>query len=323
MWGRTILDKEGADVAEEVTKAFSCKPCLGNKESLSPFAYNMCLQWTRERYGGPSSLTPALCQACKESSLQIKAEESTHTTEVEKHLIEPKAESDFGSICQSETDLENSMEGYLDAEEEKFSQESANNLLDDLEEGGYGKVWKDKGRYVCKICNKIYKGMRSFLSHGGHKEKKCTECEEHFSSLSLLKAHCVSVNHALRYKCDYCDEVFKDTRNRTEHVNTDHKVPTILKVQTVQHTKRHQKPVQYNCPLCHETFGPDKYGCWGHLRSAHREESVGCEAESCRYACVGKPMMFLHTLSAHSDKDKTHTSHHQRLQDVAHTCTTG
>ena len=134
MWGRTILDKEGADVDEEVSKAFSCKPCLGDEGTLIPSVSNVCLKWTNERYdGGPNSLAPAFCQTCKKTSLQIKAEESSDLMEVEKHLVEPKAETDLGSNCHGETDLEHSTEGDFgegegdsEMEEEKLSKKSSN-----------------------------------------------------------------------------------------------------------------------------------------------------------------------------------------------------
>ena len=193
-------------------------------------------------------------------------------------------------------------EGDSEIKEERHSREdSDDDLLDvDLEE-------TKNTRYVCKICNKFYVGLRSFLSHARkppHGEKTCIECSEKFAYASLLEAHCASFNHALRYKCDFCDEEFNDKIDRSQHVKTDHKVSRKPWVQSVQ----------YNCPLCQKTFGSDKYGCWSHLRAAHREESVGCEAESCRYACVGKQLMFLHTLSVHTFKDNSQSTHYQRLQ---------
>ena len=389
MWGRAVLDKKGADVAKEVDKAFSSKPCLRDiwsqqtyKRSARPFVSSMCLKWTQERYG---SLTPALCKACKKLSPEIKAEESLdHNVEAE-----PKAETGFDSNCQGEIDMEHYMEGYFaedqgeydvkeedvlkvssneppdeDLEkkqsvryickicdkvykswrsllfhrdtyhrektclecEEKFA--SANLLKAHCESSNHGLRYKcdfcDDGfnnkvdrlkhakkdhkaqddatildhlrdkttRYVCKICNKVYRGMQCFLEHGKrkHNEKTCLECKKIFSSPSLLKAHCASVNHDLHHKCNFCDEEFNDKKYRIRHVRKDHKVKddaSILEVETVQ----------YNCPLCPESFGSDKYRFWGHLRSIHRDESLDCEVESCRYACVGKQLLEAHCAS--------------------------
>ena len=90
MWGRTILDKEGADIDQEVSRSFSHKPCLGDGGS------NACLKWTKERYGDPNSLSPAFCQTCQKSSPQIKTEESFDHMEVEKHLAESSLDQNLG-----------------------------------------------------------------------------------------------------------------------------------------------------------------------------------------------------------------------------------
>ena len=320
MSGRVIHDKEGADVANEVDKAFSSKPCLKDISSLTheqstgPLVSSMCLKWTKEQYG---SLTPAVCQACKKSSLKIKAEESLdYRMEEEEHFVEPKVEIDFDSHCLGETDLKHSMEGDFaegqggqgeyDVKEEEVSNVSSNELpAEDSEK-------RPATRYVCKICNKVYKGWKSFQFHRNfaHKVKTCLECKEEFASYNLIKAHFDSVDHhGLRYKCDFCDEGFNNTVDRLRHVKEDHKVQDDA---TIIQTSININYNQYNCPLCHESFGSDKYGCWGHLRSIHREESEGCEVESCRYACVGKQLMFHHIFAKHKRQGNSN--------QVIHTC---
>ena len=248
MWGKSIYDKEGADVAKEVHKVFSSKPCSSDTSSKindGTLASSMCLKWTEERY---ESLTPGLCEACKKVSFKMKVEEGgDHHMEIEEHL-DTKEETDFDSYCQGETDMEHFMEGNLsEGEREKDVKEEDVSKVPSFELHDEDLKKKGGTRYKCK--------------------KK-------------------------RYKCDFCDEVFHNKVDRLKHVKGDHKVQddaANIEVETVQ----------YNCPICHEPFGSDRHGCWGHLKSFHKEKSEVCEVQSCRYACVGKELMLLHTLAKH------------------------
>ena len=388
MWGRTVLDTEEADLVCEVNKAFSTKPCTRDLTSQTYPMYhknssNTCLLWSKEKYAGVNSLRPALCQECKNSISEIKAGESLdEKMEIDECLVEPKAETDSLSNDGHDGDCEDTVEGDFGYDQEPEKEDP--NISTDT----------GSAKYICKICNKIYKGKMALFAHGGHihKEKRCTECSEMFASFSLLEAHCTSLNHVLQFKCDYCHEVFNDKGNRWLHVQREHNVEDIKvdvingkvevnvktgmrgssniseskngrnkwihkrRIQAVKscsecgekfatlellkdHCNAHnhgfnymcdfcqerfsdmyEKKVhvqkehskmdnyngpryQYKCPLCDESFIPDKYALWEHLRSFHKEESVDCEVESCYYTCVGPQLLLIHNLSKHKKQE--------------------
>ena len=162
-------------------------------------------------------------------------------------------------------------------------------------------------QFPCKKCDDTFESDGQLYRHKKkfHSEKSCSECGEKFATLSLLKAHCDSLNHVLEYKCDFCDERFPEKGDRNVHVRTEHG-NWQENGNYVGATK-----YQYRCPLCNESFESDKYALWEHLRLSHRQESVDCKVKSCYYSCVGPQLMFLHNLSSHKKQGqqlpKSHT----------------
>ena len=110
MWGSTILDTEEADLAKEVDKAFSTKPCYRmnqifasiqneeEKESIS----KKCLMWSMDQYEGANSLKPAFCKVCDKSTTDIKDTEMLEK-EIEAQQ-QPKDEE------ESDIDFENTID---------------------------------------------------------------------------------------------------------------------------------------------------------------------------------------------------------------------
>ena len=94
VWGRTIVQKQDADISKEVDQAFSTKPCFGdivktNHEAakfqihttileapVKRIVSEKCLVWSEEEYSTSDSMMPAICQECKNDLSVIKNEES-------------------------------------------------------------------------------------------------------------------------------------------------------------------------------------------------------------------------------------------------------
>ena len=79
LWGRTIYDQPG-DIAQEVLKAFSNKPCFGvcNENELTGlndvveqefptrrYVSRECTLWSADTYENTQNFYPAMCQSCK------------------------------------------------------------------------------------------------------------------------------------------------------------------------------------------------------------------------------------------------------------------
>ena len=275
MWGRTIQDMEGADLATEVQKTFSSKPCL---RDISSHTYNetskKCLRLTKEQYG---SLTPALCQACKKSSGGIKAEESLdHHMELEETFVEPKAETDFDSHCQGETAFEDFTEGNFpegegehDVKEEDVSKVCSNDLPDeDLETGG-------NSRHKCDFCDDVFV----------KKNFKCGLCEYAASEAGNLKRHVLAVHNKVKnFKCELCEYAASQSGTLKQHVRAVH-----------------AKEKNFKCELCE--YEASKNGHLKvHVRAVHaKEKNFKCKL--CEYAASRPEQLKQHVLSVH-DKVK-------------------
>ena len=90
VWGKTVYDRECSDLAEEINRAFSNKPCLGvpdvacdrsidneielHKIPLRRFSFKKCSTWSNETYSdeGDVLLSPAICNLCEKISSQTK-----------------------------------------------------------------------------------------------------------------------------------------------------------------------------------------------------------------------------------------------------------
>ena len=332
VWGRTILQKQDADVPKEVDQAFSTKPCFGgivqpNLEAAKVQSHTTfldspvkriisekCLVWSEEEYLTSDSMMPAICQACKNDLTVIKNEEiSDSSFEISK--------SDEKTDVISETDADFNAEN-----------EETKSVLDDLiksdtsQDIGEGMVT----RFSCKTCDKTFCNKRTWKQHAmsRHKKRSCSECGDTFAGEKLLRAHCVSLKHVMKYECFFCDEVFLNQRKRNSHSDTDH----VLQVDAMtcdfcdkvfpdnetktnhmrtEHSKQYagQKPAiarnrqhgyEYTCPLCNEYDAKERKMYWSHLRAVHREDSIDCNTYKCHYTCVGSQLMVVHKLDKHT-----------------------
>ena len=301
MWGRTVLDTEDADLACEVNKAFSTKPCTRDWTSaIVPSNDNdissTCLTWSKEKYEGVKSLRPAMCQVCKKSLSKIKTGVGFEKKEAtEECLVKPKMETDFLLNNRHDGDFEDAMEGdfrddQVPEEEDVPSKEIIKRESPNiLTETGATK-------FICKICNKIYQSKLALFSHGDqvHLEKSCSQCSEKFASLSLLESHCASFNHELKFKCDYCNEYCDDMGNMWMHIQTEHSVEDTKvdvsngKVEVNEKTgtsgdKWGKK--KSTCTICGRTLS-SRYQLNLHMMHLHGTGLPGYVKHGVKYNCV-------------------------------------
>ena len=323
MWGRTVLDTEEADLASEVNKAFSTKPCTRNWTSQTfPMNHedssNNCLLWSEEQYAGVNSIRPALCQECQKSLSGIKVWENLdEKMEIDECLVELKAETDTLKSDNHDGDIEGTMEGDLGYDKEP-EEEEENASSEDMQKCANPNISTEIGSTIEHNKVDIIKGEVEINVKAGTREssnickesengcikrnrkrrsrgvKSCSECGLKFATLDLLKAHCNSHNHGFNFNCDFCQGRFSDRYEKMIHVRKEH-----TKMNNYTGPK-----YQYKCPLCDESFIPDKYALWEHLRSFHKEESVDCQEESCYYTCVGPQLLLLHNMSKHKKTEK-------------------
>ena len=302
--GRTVLDTEEADLACEVNKAFSTKPCT--RDWTGPIVTmkdndisRSCEVWSKEKYEGVRSLRPTMCQVCKKSLNKIKSRGGLEKSEaLEECLLEPKAETDILSNDRHDGDFEDAMEGDFvgdqEPEEENVSSKESikKERINILTETGGAK-------FICKICNKIYQSKIALFDHGDqvHQEKSCSECSEKFASLSLLESHCASFNHDLQFKCDYCNEYCNDMGNMWMHIQTEHsvedtkvdvsngKVEVNVKTGTSgDHYNTSNHGLKYNCMYCNEQFADIRLKKL-HIRTKHIKISNSNGAQRWQYRC--------------------------------------
>ena len=118
MWGRTILDQHG-NIAEEVNKAFSTRPCLGILSTIGNEIHNdvevregpvqqlvskKCTRWSAEAYSDNKSqlFEHVLCMSCKVISNEIECANpmSAATRNVK---VDDSCDSDFSVQAESKT----------------------------------------------------------------------------------------------------------------------------------------------------------------------------------------------------------------------------
>ena len=287
LMGFTILDTQEADLAGELDKVFSTRPCFmispmfGSKqeEKGDIGIPRNCLMWSEEHYEGTSFLRPTFCQVCSnQSSTVIKIEENLDE-EFNAHPTQPYEKNE-----EVEEHSENAMEeDFID---------NCHNKDEEYEED---TTWNNGTIENQERIDVIPKESAMLPS------KSCSDCGEHFASITLFRDHCKLFNHAMKYMCEFCDERFCYHWDKRRHIANEHS----KKVKYAYGKGRWH----YKCPICNQSFdskarGQTEYNnhpFWDHLRLSHRKESVDCKVESCYYSCVGPQLMTIHNLTRHQE----------------------
>ncbi|GAB0096363.1 transcription factor hamlet [Sergentomyia squamirostris] len=89
--------------------------------------------------------------------------------------------------------------------------------------GGGGGVVKNKDRYACKFCGKVFPRSanltRHLRTHTGEQPYKCKYCERSFSISSNLQRHVRNIHNKERpFKCHLCERCFGQQTNLDRHL---------------------------------------------------------------------------------------------------------
>ena len=193
LWGRTIHDQPG-DIAQEVVKAFSNKPCFGacNESQHVDFNYVVehefptrryvsreCSMWSVDTYENNQNFCPAMCKSCKD----ILPREAVHKYKVD--LAESVDESQSKDVCLQEAVLKSDPDSELTdggIGDEDFSDMHLDdeNIADNPETEG-SRGFKSESEGLTKIS--IKKERRY------NKNKECPSCTYTGHNLQNLQRH--------------------------------------------------------------------------------------------------------------------------------------
>ncbi|XP_055712319.1 transcription factor hamlet-like isoform X2 [Phlebotomus papatasi] len=89
--------------------------------------------------------------------------------------------------------------------------------------GGSGGTTKNKDRYACKFCGKVFPRSanltRHLRTHTGEQPYKCKYCERSFSISSNLQRHVRNIHNKERpFKCHLCERCFGQQTNLDRHL---------------------------------------------------------------------------------------------------------
>ncbi|XP_055681449.1 transcription factor hamlet-like isoform X2 [Lutzomyia longipalpis] len=89
--------------------------------------------------------------------------------------------------------------------------------------GGGGGPTKNKDRYACKFCGKVFPRSanltRHLRTHTGEQPYKCKYCERSFSISSNLQRHVRNIHNKERpFKCHLCERCFGQQTNLDRHL---------------------------------------------------------------------------------------------------------
>uniref|UniRef100_A0A1L8DNR8 Putative conserved secreted protein n=2 Tax=Nyssomyia neivai TaxID=330878 RepID=A0A1L8DNR8_9DIPT len=89
--------------------------------------------------------------------------------------------------------------------------------------GSGGAPTKNKDRYACKFCGKVFPRSanltRHLRTHTGEQPYKCKYCERSFSISSNLQRHVRNIHNKERpFKCHLCERCFGQQTNLDRHL---------------------------------------------------------------------------------------------------------
>lgn len=89
--------------------------------------------------------------------------------------------------------------------------------------GGLLGALKNKDRYSCKFCGKVFPRSanltRHLRTHTGEQPYKCKYCERSFSISSNLQRHVRNIHNKERpFKCNLCERCFGQQTNLDRHL---------------------------------------------------------------------------------------------------------
>ena len=206
MWGRTIHDQPG-DIAEEVLKTYSNKPCFGvyNPNEIADFSSveeqgfpirrfisRECSLWSDDSYENNQSFYPAVCKSCKnilqqeEVSQHDDGTESADTSSQEKDVLLPKV--------------------ALKVESDSY--------------GNMGEIVK-WGQKTCEVCGKTFSKTgnlkKHMLFHLNLRPFPCEVCGKTFRASNTLKQHMDVHNDLKTFRCSRCGRGFRQKQHLKAH----------------------------------------------------------------------------------------------------------
>ena len=317
MWGRTVLHEEDADLAKELEKVFSTKPCFGNISHPSYDATmlqshatilempvrriisNNCLLWSEEEYLAIEK-GPAICQPCKSALSMIM---TTHNSDLFVTQQKVTVEGDINFPSNDENDeeelsqLNNFLEGghFADAQVKKEEEDPDERPLTthgikggiNLNEGAkkrYVLQGKDIIEYKCPLCNvSVATEREKYWTHlrSVHKQDSI-ECE-------VVSCH---------YTCVGTQQLM------AIHMLDEHKKDPSKECKAAALEGDNHELIECTCDICGQNL------TWSrlllHYNRNHSLALHGCQF-LCRYCGVAFNSRYLRT--SHIEKEHAKASH--------------
>ena len=119
----------------------------------------------------------------------------------------------------------------------------------------------DSNELQCQQCHKLFSKRKYFLIHiKRHKDFQyqfsCNECDEQYSSKSLLNKHINAIHRGDVHQCELCNKVF----DKFEYLRA--------------HIKLH-KGIKFPCEQCDKTYN-SKNALLNHIGAVHRGDKFTC-----------------------------------------------
>ncbi|KAH3780918.1 uncharacterized protein LOC127843061 [Dreissena polymorpha] len=107
----------------------------------------------------------------------------------------------------------------------------------------------------CEVCGKGFNNLRQLKAHKKYHEAKtdflCSLCNLYYDSIKSLKKHHY-MSHATVYKCEHCDQTFKNKRVLVSHKFTAHREKLASRGRL--HATKFSCDNKVECSLCKRTF---------------------------------------------------------------------
>jgi len=130
---------------------------------------------------------------------------------------------------------------------------------------------------TCEICGLRFNKLRMYKNHvkihrninsesASAYPFKCHICVSEFGTTDTIKSHLVDAHSDLIFNCSICKAVFRSSRARDNHMNSEHQVNNF-------------REIRFWCPICSQGFSQNSK-LTAHLKKRHdRELSKNSEEE--------------------------------------------